>query len=75
MPTARCKFQVVKITKGLGEGELIDLSARYSEDDPEDTAFSRNTPDGHLIFHLSNPNLLGAFQPGEHYYVDLTPVE
>ena len=75
MPTARCKFQVVKVTKGLGEGELVDLGARYSEDDPEDTKFSRWTPDGHLSFHVSNPALLGSFQPGDHYYVDLTPVE
>ena len=75
MSTARCKFQVVKVTRGLGEGEIIDLSARYSEDDPTDTCFSQYTPNGHLSIDLQNPALVGSFRPGDHYYVDLTPVD
>ena len=75
MPTARCKFKVVKVTRGLTQDEYIDLSAQYSEDDPADTRFNENTPMGDLHFHLNNPALLGVFQPGDDYYVDLTPVE
>ena len=75
MPNARCKFQVVNVAKDLYGGEKIKLEARYSEDDPEDTRFHQYTPSGEMVFRLDNPSLNGSFEPGDFYYIDLTPVE
>lgn len=76
-PKATCKFKVEAIepTPGHPEQEIITLRAVYDESDPEDTKFSAATPWGELRFGLSNPNLLGQFQVGESYYLDLVPVE
>ena len=76
----RGKFMVQEVTlhKGYGEtpgDETIRLSAQYDENDPEDTKFSTETPNGSMEFRLSNPVLLGKFKPGMDFYVTLEPVE
>ncbi len=77
MPKARCKFRVQEVTR-MGSGgnmERIKLSAEYDPNDPDDTKFAEATPQGTLDFHLSNPALVGTFNPGEVYYLDLIPVD
>ena len=71
---ARCKFRVSKVDP-IWDGEMITLHTQYDPEDPEDTKFSAATPSGNMEFHLSNPNLVGTFQVGQVYYVDLTPIE
>ena len=82
MPHARCKFKVVSVLmtgKEYGtedkSAETITLSTHSEENEPEDTKFSAATPIGKLEFKLTNPNLLGQFQPGQSYYIDLVPIE
>lgn len=77
---ARCKFRVGSVTRHVGASadsdyEEVKLHAQYDENDPDDTRFSTSTPSGSMEFILQNPNLMGAFRPGETYYLDLTPVE
>ena len=55
--------------------EVIKLCCQYDESDPEDTKFSKATPSGSMELRISNPNLISKFQPGQIYYVDLTPAD
>lgn len=40
----------------------------------EDNTFAKFSPTARLEITITNPALLGAFNPGETYYVDFTPV-
>lgn len=40
----------------------------------EDNTFAKYSPSGQFIITITNPALLGAFNVGETYYVDFTPV-
>ena len=76
MTKARCKFVVSLVSRSSSTFEEIKLEARYDPDlSEEDAAFSASTPSGTLTFSISNPKLIGKFNPGEAYYVDLTPVD
>ena len=78
---ARCKFSVREVTKtapfNVNEPnpERIKMMAIGSGEVPEDAAFTKYTPSGELTFSLQNPALLGHFEPGQTYYLDLIPVE
>lgn len=49
------------------------FSAIYDRDTPEDQRFSAATPWGELKINVNNPAVV--FEPGQVYYLDLTPVE
>lgn len=73
----RCKFRCesVKPAEGYTEpAENIQLWATYS-DSPEDNTYSLYTPTGQLNFTVTNPNIIGKFELGKSYYIDITPVE
>ena len=74
MVLARGKMRVTSV-KLDGYNETVKFDCLYEEDQPEDTKFSKTTPTGNMELAISNPKLAGKFQPGQSYYVDLTPVE
>ena len=75
MVLARCKFQVAEVTDQYGGADqTIRMHTIYDENDPEDTKFSSATPWGKFEFGLSNPHLIGKFEVGQVYYLDLTLV-
>jgi len=41
----------------------------------EDNSFARWTPTGSMQMTITNPSLFGVFQPGQKFYVDLTPAD
>ena len=49
--------------------------AQYDPNDPEDTRFCESSPSGDMRVTINNPNLVGTFNPGEEYYIDLIPVK
>ena len=53
----------------------IRLAAQYDATIPEDQRFMESTPSGEVKFYVSNPAVIGGFQVGKNYYVDLTPCE
>ena len=75
MTNARCKFRVDSVNRRGSKWETISLITEYDDALPEDTKFSESTPYGKLTFELTNPALIGKFNPGEAYYLDLTPAK
>lgn len=82
--TTRCKFQVNEvarmgwnITRKDGEparnAERVKMSAVYGDGDSENQSFSEATPSGTLEFFVTNPNVVGTFEPGDYYYLDIIP--
>jgi hypothetical protein len=59
----------------LGNAQNIRLAAQYDPSIPEDQRFMEATPSGELKFYVSNPAVIGGFQIGKNYYVDLTPCD
>jgi hypothetical protein len=59
----------------LANAQNIRLAAQYDPSIPEDQRFMEATPSGELKFYVSNPAVIGGFQIGKNYYVDLTPCE
>ena len=41
----------------------------------EDNTFAKFSPSGSLELTITNPNLIGKFNPGEAYYLDFTKAE
>lgn len=76
---ARCKF-VCEKSAPQWEGASsrnVTLRAQYESPTPvpEDEAFSRYTPCGHLDMTIDNPALDTFFEPGKAYYIDISPAE
>ena len=53
--------------------ETVELSAVAYGDSDENKSFSEATPFARVEMTISNQKALGAFEPGEDYYVDFTP--
>lgn len=70
----RCKFQVSEVTKFSCPGERVKLFAVYGGSQ-ENESFAAATPSGEISIYVNNPAVIGKFQPGQYYYVDLTPAE
>jgi hypothetical protein len=75
----RAKFLCVSATLqnhvGTDDAELVKLSAVYSENNTEDNSFSAATPSASAELLITNPDAIGVFAPGKHYYADFTCVE
>lgn len=85
MITTVCKFQVVEVARqqhnvaSTGEqpkyAERIKLNAVYADDSKENTSFSKATPDGKLEIYVTNPAVVGQFEPGQFVYLTITPAD
>ena len=53
--------------------ERIKLSAVCGGESQEDQSFSSATPQGSMEFTVSNPAVVGHFNPGDYLYLDLIP--
>ena len=42
---------------------------------PDGEKFCKATPTGKLKFYCTNPALVGTFNPGDEFYVDMVPIE
>lgn len=76
--TVRNKFQVTHVQPGGTPevpSEQVTLEARYDDSNPEDTSFSRWTPQGKMEFTCNNPEVMGHFKAGDEVYIDLTKIE
>lgn len=58
--------------QGTKISEEVSLSCVYSDTGPN-KQWCKWTPYIQFNFTISNPNAFGAVQPGEFYYIDLTP--
>ena len=71
--TVRAKMGVDFVQK-FTWGEQVQFSCKYS-DNPEDNSFAQDTPAGNMNITVSNPAVIGFFQPGDKFYLDFTKVE
>jgi hypothetical protein len=83
--SVRCKFVVSSVElfaepKGAALVKMRpvyrpknDGSNTYYENS-ENEAFGKSTPSGEFTAFLANPDAAAQFQPGQEWYIDLTPV-
>ena len=81
----RCKFKVYKVTRTTYAEEIKVTRTTYAEEitldavyggagqSEENQSFATATPKGTLTITVDNPAVKGSFEPGQYYYLDLTP--
>ena len=69
-----CRFDVNAVTINRYGYEDVQLTPVY---DPtgENGSFAQATPSGELRISVSNPKVIGTFQPGQVYRVVLEPLK
>jgi hypothetical protein len=73
--TARCKFVATSVEKKGNDHIEVELQARYdSEVSNDDRAYSKATPTGSFTATITNPSVIGMFEEGRAYYLDISPV-
>lgn len=81
MTTAMRAKMIVSSVERFGSSEKLSLTAvakstAYPADGTdEDNTFAKFSPSGSLTLHVTNPALLGKFNPGEKFYLDFTKAE
>jgi len=78
MTTMRAKMVLHMVTKHSNASESLHFQAvaasSYPEDgSDEDNTYAKFTPSAAVNLQITNPALIGKFQPGEVYYVDFYP--
>lgn len=71
--TMRAKLRVASVEKFEGQDRL-KLEA-VTNGSVEDNTFAKFTPSASLTMTITNPDLIGKFEPGQKFYVDFTPAE
>lgn len=80
MTSMRAKF-VVSSVERFGTSERLKFNAvcksgPYPQDgSDEDNTFAKFSPSAECSIHVTNPDLLGKFNPGQKFYVDFTPAD
>ena len=72
MATMQAKLKVQYVVSA-GDSEVL-IMAPVTTGSEENKSFAKWTPWGKLELGISNPNLLGTFNPGDEYIVDFTKV-
>lgn len=67
-----CKFVCQSVEKFQGGNERVKLAAQYDQSLDEDRRFSQASPSGEMTVSISNPNVIGWFEPGKAYYLTAT---
>lgn len=80
MADMRAKMVVNSVTRLSGCEQLVmtpvSKTGGYPEDGlDEDNTFAKFSPSGELKLTITNPNLMGRFNPGEKYYLDFMKAE
>ena len=83
MPNMRAKLRLHHIQKHDGHSgypttETLNFHAvaasKYPEDgSDENNTFAKFSPSAILAINITNPDLVGKFEPGTEFYVDFTP--
>lgn len=78
MPKMRAKMKLTTVNR-TEHGEQLRFNAVAAKSYPsdgsdEDNTYAKFSPSGEITLSVANPALLGAFNPGETYYIDFTPV-
>jgi hypothetical protein len=77
--TTRAKFRCsVEINKTWGPTpesvtRAYEFTAVYDDGTPENQRFAKRTPSGNLTIQVDNPDV--RFEPGQLYYLDISPAE
>lgn len=77
--TMRAKLQIASVTR-YPSSEQLSFNAvcppSFDKDGlHEDSTFSKFSPSASLQIQITNPALLGKFNPGDKFYVDFTPAD
>lgn len=81
MTTMRAKLQIGSVTKHSAECEQlrfhgVSRSDAYPADgSDENNTFAKFSPSVSLDITITNPALIGKFEPGQTFYVDFTPAD
>lgn len=80
MSSMRAKLQISNVQKfetcETVAFRAVGRSGAYPEDgSDEDNTFAKFTPSADLTMSITNPALLGKFEPGQKYYVDFAPAD
>ena len=67
----RAKFVCNSVTKTV-DAEQIAFSAAQGESNKQ---WSKWTPSGQLSMSITNPAVLGKFEPGKFYFLDFAPAD
>lgn len=80
MSTVRAKFRCSAVkhrknTPSPAEQTVreFEFDALYDDTVPEDQRYAKYTPSGKLTITVDNPAI--SWQPGNYYYLDITPTE
>lgn len=72
---------VVHAVERFATSEKLHLRAVCKNDGPypadgldENNTFAKFSPQADMTLHVCNPALIGAYDPGDAFYVDFTPV-
>lgn len=76
----RAKFKITTVTRTEHGTEILKFQAVCAKSYPadgsdEDNSYAKFTPVASLEMHVTNPDLLGKFEPGDVFYLDFTKVE
>lgn len=73
MATIRAKFRCASITDhAMSSAKRVTFAPIYDTTIPEDQRYATATPSGELWMSVDNPAV--AFELGEYYYLDFTPI-
>jgi hypothetical protein len=70
----RCKFRVNSVTRRGNSQyayEDVEFDAVHGGT-AENESFAAASPSGKLTISVTNPSIVGQFNPGEEYYLDIT---
>ncbi len=76
----RAKFKIKTVTRTEYGQEILNFDDECGKSYPadgsdEDNSYAKFTPVASLEMHVTNPELLGKFEPGDVFYVDFTKAE
>jgi hypothetical protein len=77
MTTVRAKFRCISVETFVPAGtegpRTYRFNPQYDPSVPEDQRYARYSPTGELRIQVDNPAVV--FEPGTHYYLDITLAE
>jgi hypothetical protein len=70
--TIRAKFycESVLLSKGMQQVTLRPVTNGVGNE-----SWSKWTPSGQIAMTITNPSVIGAFVPGDEYYIDINPAK
>lgn len=73
----RAKFACIEVTKMKSGPDLMERVhlTPVVVGSEENKNWAKWTPSGRLEMTITNPALVGAFEPGAEYYLDITPAK